>query len=273
MTAFARELRLAVDTAREAGEQLRAAFGGVQDVRYKGIVDPVTLADQASEALIARRLLDAFPSDRLLAEEGSEEGRNAASERVWIVDPLDGTVNFLHGYPVFCVSIALLAGGRPVAGAVYDPLRDEMFAAEAGQGATLNGAPISVSTTELLIRSMLCTGFAYDVAWRQENMAYFERFLDQTQAVRRDGAAALDVVYVAAGRFDGYWERGVSVWDVAAASLILSEAGGRLSGYDGGTYDPFSREIVASNGVLHDAMLDVIASTPSTAGREAVDFS
>jgi len=267
-----REYQLAIDTAREAGALLRAAFGNVREAQYKGLVDPVTAADKASEALIAARLLSAFPSDRLLAEEGSAAALNAGSERVWVVDPLDGTVNFLHGYPVFCVSIALIVGDRAVVGVVYDPLRDELFAAETGQGATLNDNPLAVSTTDTLLRAMLCTGFAYDPSWRQENIAYFARFTDLTQAVRRDGAAALDVAYVAAGRYDGYWERGVSVWDVAAASLILAEAGGRLSDYHGGPYDPFSREIVSSNGLLHDLMLEVIASVPVAPGVEAVDF-
>ncbi|HUH06545.1 MAG TPA: inositol monophosphatase family protein [Egibacteraceae bacterium] len=273
MTPYSREYRVATLAAREAGALLRAAFGNVRDVRYKGLVDPVTAADRASEALIAERLLAAFPGDRLLAEEGSAAALNEGAERVWVVDPLDGTVNFLHSYPVFCVSIALIAGARTVVGVVYDPLRDELFAAQAGHGATLNDSPLAVSATDTLLRAMLCTGFAYDPAWRQENLAYFARFIELTQGVRRDGAAALDVAYVAAGRFDGYWERGVAVWDVAAAALILSEAGGRLSRYDGGDFDPFSREIVASNGLLHAALLDVIASVPAAPGVEEVNFT
>jgi myo-inositol-1(or 4)-monophosphatase len=270
---FAREYELAVATAREAGALLRSKFGNVRDVRYKGLVDPVTEADAASEALIATRLLSAFPNDRLLAEEGSAAGANAQSERVWIVDPLDGTTNFMHGYPVFCVSIGLHVAGQPQVGVVYDPMRDELFAAACGQGATLNASPLAVSDTRELLRAMLATGFAYDPQRRLENIPYFEHFTELTQAVRRDGAAALDIASVAAGRFDGYWERGVSVWDVAAATLILTEAGGSVSAYDGGPYDPYSREIVSSNTHLHPAMLAAIADVSVTRPRQAVDYA
>jgi myo-inositol-1(or 4)-monophosphatase len=270
---YAQEYALAVATAREAGALLREKFGNVRDIRYKGLVDPVTEADAASEALIADRLLTAFPGDRLLAEEGSASMANTASERVWIVDPLDGTTNFMHGYPVFCISIGLHVAGEPRVGVVFDPLRDELFAAIAGQGATLNDAPIAVSGTRELLRAMLATGFAYDPNRRLENIPYFQRFVELTQAVRRDGAAALDIASVAAGRFDGFWERGVSVWDVAAAALILTEAGGRLSDYDGGAYDPYGREIVASNAHLHPAMLAAIAEVGATQPQQAVDYT
>lgn len=254
------ELDLAIATAREAGALLREKFGHVRNIQYKGLVDPVTEADKASEALIAERLLAAFPDDRLLAEEGSGAGENTGAQRLWIVDPLDGTVNFMHGYPCFAVSIALVAGNETVVGAVYDPLRDELFAARRGHGATLNGEPIHVSETYELLRAMLVTGFAYDVNWRTENLAYFARFTDATQAVRRDGSAALDLAYVAAGRYDGYWERGIVAWDIAAAGLMLTESGGIVTTYSGQPFDPFAREIVASNGQIHQAMLDIIAS-------------
>ena len=253
------ELTIAITTAREAGQVLREKFGHVRNIQYKSIVDPVTEADKASEALIAERLLAAFPDDRLLAEEGSGAGENSGSDRLWIVDPLDGTVNFMHGYPMFAVSIALRAGDETVVGVVYDPLRDELFAAQRGHGATLNGEPIHVSDTTDLLHSMLVTGFAYDVEWRTENLAAFARFTDATQAVRRDGSAALDLAYVAAGRYDGYWERGIVAWDVAAAALMLTESGGIVSGYAGQRFDPFAREIVASNGHIQQVMLDIIA--------------
>jgi myo-inositol-1(or 4)-monophosphatase len=276
MTDCQHELDVAVSTAREAGELLRTAFGNVRHVHYKGAVDPVTEADKASESLIASRLLEAFPDDRLLAEEGSGAGENSASERLWIVDPLDGTVNFMHGYPVFAVSVALRVGDETVVGVVYDPLRDELFSARRGHGATLNGEPIAVSTTGELLRAMLATGFAYDLEWRAENLAYFARFTDATQAIRRDGSAALDLAYVACGRYDGYWERGIVAWDVAAAALMLTESGGIVTGYGGQPFDPFAREIVASNGLIHPAMLDVIAaiegSQPDRQPR-GVDFS
>jgi myo-inositol-1(or 4)-monophosphatase len=271
---FARELAFAVSTAREAGEVLRRHYGAVRDVQFKSsAVDPVTEADKASEALIAARLRSAFPDDRLLAEEGSGAEANTAAERVWIVDPLDGTANFMHGYPVFCVSIALHLGGQTVVGVVYDPLRDELFTAVRGQGAHLNGAPMSVSPTGELIRAMLCTGFAYDLDWRAENLPYWERFIALSQGVRRDGSAALDVAYVAAGRLDGYWERGIAPWDIAAGVLLVSEAGGAVTDYHGRPAGAFTREIVASNGALHPRMLDVIADVAARQpARDLVDF-
>ena len=265
MTTYHHELTIAITTAREAGQILREKFGHVRNIQYKSVVDPVTEADKAAEALIAERLLTAFPDDRLLAEEGSGAGENSGSDRLWIVDPLDGTVNFMHGYPMFAVSIALRASNETVVGVVYDPLRDELFAARRGAGATLNGESIHVSDTSELIRSMLVTGFAYDVQWRTENLVAFARFTDATQAVRRDGSAALDLAYVAAGRYDGYWERGIVAWDVAAAALMLTESGGIVTGYAGQSFDPFGRALVASNGHIHAAMLDMIA------GADAAD--
>jgi myo-inositol-1(or 4)-monophosphatase len=260
------ELQLASAVAREAGDVLRALHGRVRDVRHKGAVDLVTEADRASEALIAARLLAAYPDDALLAEEGSGIGLNAGALRRWIVDPLDGTTNFAHGHPVFAVSIALEVERHVVAGVVYDPLRDELFAATAGGGATLNAAPIAVSGVETLIEAMLATGFAYDLRRRMENLPFFGRFVETTQAVRREGAAALDVCYVACGRYDGYWERGVSAWDVAAASLILSEAGGALGGFQNRPFDVHAREIVASNGALHGAMQAIISEVVAMHG-------
>lgn len=266
--AFARELDVAAATAREAGALLRGLHGRgpLRDVRHKGAVDLVTEADRASEALIAERLLAAFPGDQLLAEEGTAAGVNAGAARRWIVDPLDGTTNFAHGHPVFAVSIALEAAGRVVAGVVYDPPRDELFAATLGGGATLNGASIAVSDTPALIEAMLATGFAYDVERRLENMPYLARFVAASQAVRREGAAALDVCYVACGRYDGYWERGVSAWDIAAAGLILREAGGALGGYLRRPFDIYGREIVASNAALQDAMQAIIADVAGEHG-------
>lgn len=268
---FHHELTIATTTAREAGQFLREKFGNVRNIQFKGAVDPVTEADKGSEALIAERLMAAFPDDRLLAEEGSGAGQNADAERAWIVDPLDGTVNFMHGYPMFAVSIALVIGKTPVVGVVYDPLRDELFAAERGQGATLNGLPLRVSETSEMLRAMLVTGFAYDLQWRTENLVAFRRFTDASQAVRRDGSAALDLAYVAAGRYDGYWERGIVAWDVAAAALMLTESGGIVSGYAGQPFDPFAREIVASNGHLHAEMLEIIAAAEADASHQRSD--
>jgi myo-inositol-1(or 4)-monophosphatase len=254
------ELDLAIATAREAGALLRERVGHVRQVRFKSsAVDPVTEADKASEVLIAGRILATYPDDRILGEEGSAAETNLGSERLWIVDPLDGTVNFLHEYPVFAVSIALQVDGETQVGVVYDPMRDELFAAQRGQPSTLNGEPITVSDTSELIQSMLTTGFAYDLTERMAAIPLFARFVELTQAVRRDGSAALNVAYVACGRFDGYWEMPIAPWDVAAGALILQEAGGLLSGYTGQPFDPFAREIVASNGVLHPHLLRVIA--------------
>ena len=263
---WACELAAAAAIAREAGALLRGMHGRVRDVRHKGMVDLVTEADQASEALIAARLREAFPGDALLAEEETDTGLNAGARRRWIVDPLDGTTNFAHGHPVFAVSIALEADGQIVAGVVFDPLRDELFGATCGGGATLNGAPIRVSAIDALIEALLVTGFAYDVRRRLENIAYLERFVAVSQAVRREGSAALDLCYVACGRFDGYWERGVNAWDIAAASLILEEAGGVLGGYARRPFDVYGRELVASNVTLHDAMQAIIASVIEDSG-------
>jgi myo-inositol-1(or 4)-monophosphatase len=197
------------------------------------------------------------PGAAILSEEAGATGPEGGAR--WIVDPLDGTVNFLHAYPVFAVSIALQVAGETQVGVVYDPMRDEVFAARRGQPATLNDEPMTVSNTSDLIHSMVTTGFAYDLNERMEAIPLFARFVEHTQAVRRDGSAALNLVYVACGRFDGYWELPIAPWDVAAGALILQEAGGLLSGYAGQPFDPFAREIVASNGVLHPHLLRVIA--------------
>lgn len=269
---FARELDVAVATARDAGELLRGYYARARDLRvqYKSsAVDPVTEADRASEALIAERLRSAFPGDELLAEEGSGAGTSTTDERLWVVDPLDGTANFTHGYPVFCVSIALAVAGQPVVGVIYDPLRDELFTAARGQGAWLNGERLATSASDALIRAMLCTGFAYDLQWRTENLPYWSRFVELSQAVRRDGSAALDVAYVAAGRLDGYWERGIAPWDIAAGILLVTEAGGMVTDYAGRPVDVLAREVVVSNGALHPQLLDVIGDV--AARQPAVD--
>jgi myo-inositol-1(or 4)-monophosphatase len=179
----------------------------------------------------------------------------------------------MHGYPVFCVSIALHSGGETVVGVIYDPLRDELFSAVRGQGARLNGVPLAVSTTGELIRAMLCTGFAYDLGWRAENLPYWERFIELSQAVRRDGSAALDVAYVAAGRLDGYWERGIAPWDIAAGILLVTEAGGAVTDYRGRPAGAFTREVVVSNGTLHAQMLAAIADVAAQPERYVVDFT
>jgi myo-inositol-1(or 4)-monophosphatase len=251
---------LAVDAAREAGALLGAKLGAAI-VDYKGTVDLVTDADRASEALIAARITSAFPGHALVGEEGTRGPTGEIDRRgySWIVDPLDGTTNYAHGYPHFAVSIALERAGETLLGVVYDPMRDELFEATRGGGATLNGAPMSVSATAELIRSLLATGFSYDLTARAENMAMWNAFLNICQGTRRDGAAALNLTYVAAGRLDGFWERPLNPWDIAAGALIVQEAGGTVSSFEGGPFDPFDREVVASNGVIHNIMLEVIA--------------
>ncbi|MGH2561709.1 MAG: inositol monophosphatase family protein [Thermomicrobiales bacterium] len=250
----------AVTAAREAGVLLRERLDSARRVEFKGAVDLVTDADRASEALIAARIREALPDHVIFGEEGT--GGPAAgidrSSYVWIIDPLDGTTNYSHGYPHFAVSIALEYRGQTILGAVYDPMRDELFVAERDQGATLNDVPISVSGTDLLIRSLLATGFPYDLDQRDENARMWDAFLNTTQGTRRDGAAALNLCYVASGRLDGFWERPLQPWDLAAGALIVQEAGGTVTAYFADDFDPFQREAIVSNGHLHEQMTEVI---------------
>jgi myo-inositol-1(or 4)-monophosphatase len=269
----ARFLAEAETIAREAGAILRDRYGQEHQVRFKGPVDLVTEADAASEALIAQRLRAAFPDHQLLAEEGAREtGDHSSSPYRWVVDPLDGTTNFAHSLPTFAVSIGLELDRAPLVGVVYDPLRDELFAAARGQGATLNGHPIRASTTDQLLQSVLATGFSYDLRHRAGQAAAWQAFLVRVQSMRQTGSAALNLCYVAAGRLDGYWERGIAPWDVAAGALIAMEAGGRVTDFDGGTFASDDREVAASNGLLHEDLLLVLrehAPRPPVAVGEA----
>jgi myo-inositol-1(or 4)-monophosphatase len=260
-------LNVASAVAREAGALLREGFGQDVRVEHKGAIDLVTEYDHRAEALIVARLRAAFPDHALHAEEG---GRTAGSTHEWLVDPLDGTTNFAHGFPIFSVSLALTHHGRLVVGVVYDPLRDELFAAEAGQGARLNGAPMRVSPVRVLDQALLTTGFPYDVrSSPRNNFAEFERFQVRCQAVRRPGSAALDCAWVAAGRVDGYWELKIKPWDVAAGALIAREAGGRVTNATGEDDFLAQETIVVSNGWLHAEMLAVLQEADQ--GRQAVD--
>lgn len=251
----------AVNAALEAGAILKVYLAEVRTIDYKGVVDLVTDADHASEELISKRLKTAFPEIRFIGEEEASL-RGVAVEQgsafSWLADPLDGTTNYAHGYPHFAVSIALEHGGAPLLGVVYDPMLDELFVAERGKGATLNGEPIRVSTADALVRSLLATGFAYDPGGRAENLRMWSAFLDVAQALRRDGSAALNLCYVAAGRLDGYWERPLQPWDVAAGALLVQEAGGVITGYGGTSFDSYANEVIASNGVIHQAMEEVV---------------
>jgi myo-inositol-1(or 4)-monophosphatase len=258
--AWERELSVAVSVAREAGALLKENFGRAQEVDYKGRINLVTEMDRRSERLIVERLAAAFPGDGVRAEEGSGPGGEAA--RVWLVDPLDGTTNYVHEYPVFSVSIALAVEGRLMVGVVHHPLLEEVYAGRRGGGVTLNGSPRRVTAEGRLDRALLATGFSYDLSGDPErsNIGPFTRFLLRAQAVRRAGSAALAIAKVAVGRTDGFWERGLHAWDMAAGALLVEEAGGRVSDYSGGPPALDGGQLVASNGVLHEEMLEVLRS-------------
>ena len=253
-------LDFAIQTAREAGRVLAEKFGRALQVSNKGDIDLVTEADLAAERLIVERIRSYHPRHRILTEESGDvaEAGNREDAHKWIIDPLDGTTNYAHGYPVFCVSIALEHEGRVVVGVVYDPTRDELFAAERGEGATLNGRRVRASETDELNRALICTGFPYDVRERGDFARHFRAFIMRAQSVRRDGAAALDLAYVAAGRFEAFYEEGLRPWDVAAGVLLVEEAGGRVTHYDGSPFSIYASHIAASNGLLHEAMLRVL---------------
>ncbi len=252
---------VALEAAREAGRLLRENLGRANAVEFKGEIDLVTEMDRKAEELIVGRLASAFPDHSIIAEE--REGVERASPYRWIVDPLDGTTNYAHGYPVFCVSIAFEAEGQVILGVVYNPVLEETFLAEKGRGATLNGRPIHVSGTERLERSLLATGFPYDIRrTRDNNLNHFCNFALKAQAIRRAGSAALDLCYVGCGRFDGYWELRLKPWDVAAGSLIVKEAGGMVTTFDGGPFTIYSDNIVASNGRIHREMIQVLSGSP-----------
>ena len=243
--------------ARGAGAILRAYYGKRHEVRYKGEINLVTDVDRRSEAYIMERIRSAFPDHGILSEESLEV--TSSSPYRWIVDPLDGTTNYAHDYPCFCVSVALERQGELLAGAVYDPMLDESFTAGAGTGAWRNGERIAVSDTQELRRSLLATGFAYDVKHSADNnFALFREFVLTGQAIRRDGSAALDLCYLACGRFDGFWELLLKPWDTAAGHLILLESGGTATRLDGSPYDIHQPEILATNGRIHGQMLEVV---------------
>jgi myo-inositol-1(or 4)-monophosphatase len=252
-----RFLATAVEIVLHAGEIQRVRRDAGFEIAKKGLRDLVTEVDLECERMCRAVIAERFPDHDVLAEElGSEEaGRQAARWR-WVFDPLDGTTNYAHGLPIFCASLALQVDGETHVGAVYDPSRHELFTAERGEGAYLNGQAIAVSETAELIDALLVTGFPY--FFKQELVDLFATFLQRARAVRRLGSAALDLCYVAAGRFDGFWEQHLKPWDMAAGALIVEEAGGRITGMDGSPFDLAAGHVVASNGRVHDALLDVI---------------
>lgn len=263
MTEF---LPTAESIAREAGALLRDFYHRGVRTEYKGDVDLVTEADRASEALIGKRLRAAFPTHGIYGEEGTREALE--SEFRWYVDPLDGTTNFAHGFPVFCVvlgcerrapGLASDQDGTMVAGVIYDPLRDEMFSAALGSGATLNGEPIHVSQTHSLDESLIATGFPSKKRHDSPNVHFYQEFTLRSHGVRRAGSAAIDMAYVACGRLEAFWEFQLNPWDTSAGYLLIEEAGGRITHFDGSKFTLDSREVLASNGLIHPAMEHLFA--------------
>jgi myo-inositol-1(or 4)-monophosphatase len=247
-----------VAAARAAGDLLRSRIDSIQEIRHKGVVDLVTDVDVASEKLVCSTLGDAFPTHTILGEEGGALGGSDARYR-WLVDPLDGTTNYAHGFPLFCVSIGFEVDGQLTFGVVYAPCLEELFVAERGRGATLNGKPIHVSDVAELRQAMVATGFPYERAAVPRALRSFEVMSFESQAVRRVGSAALDLCYVACGRFDAYWEHQVKAWDLGAGALMVLEAGGKLSATDGSAFSVDGGQVLSSNGTLHPLLLRALA--------------
>lgn len=252
-----RYLEVAMAAAKEAGRIQMEHFGHSHSIEYKGETNPVTVVDKLCDQTIAQMILSAFPDHDLLTEESLFEMKGSPWK--WIIDPLDGTTNYFHGYPCFCISIGLEVEGEMKLGVVYNPILNELFYAEKGEGAYLNGNRIFVSHEDRLNQSFLCTGFPYDV---RENadfyLRYFREFIVKSFALRRPGSAAIDLCYLAMGRFDGFWEFKLHAWDVAAGSLMITEARGRVTDFQGQPFSIYSGEILASNGLIHEEMLRVI---------------
>lgn len=240
--------------AREAGSLLMGYFKRRVTIEYKGDVDLVTEADRASEHLIVERLQARWPEHGIVGEEGTRS--EAGAEYRWYVDPLDGTTNFAHGYPVFCISIALAKqDGQLEVGLLYDPTRDEMFTAERGQGSRLNGENIRVSATKTLSESIMGTGFPSHKRHKNPNIHFYHQLTLRSHGVRRAGSAALDLANVASGRYDGFWEFNLNPWDTAAGVLLVQEAGGKVTRFDGSPFRLDSREVLATNGLIHQELL------------------
>ena len=267
-------VQTAIEIVLRAGEIQMERFGTDVRVDKKGVIDVVTQVDVEVETMFRETISKRFPTHEVLAEELPNEPPTAETEHrhCWVFDPIDGTVNYAHGLPIFCASLALEVDGQAVVGAVYDPTREELFVAERGGGARVNGTPLSVSSTTGLVDAMLCTGFPYDVHQTvDEVVGLFGAFVKRGRAVRRLGSAALDLCYVAAGRLDGFWEQRLHAWDVAAGALIVEEAGGRVTDLRGGSFASRSGEVIASNAHLHDQMLAVVREFVVTRSRNRTD--
>lgn len=250
--------KAAIDAAFESGFFIRRSVGKIKRISYKGRDNIVTDVDKKAESIIMKRLLAAFPGHAILSEEAGLHMR--PSPYKWIIDPLDGTTNFAHAFPFFCVSIALEYEGDVVLGVVFDPLREELFCAEAGKGAFLNNERIAVSGVKKMDQGFVSTGFSYGNKRKDRNVKYFKRLLMKTMAIRRAGSAALDLCYVACGRFDGYWEFDLHPWDSAAGSLIVKEAGGKVTKFDGTPHSDYEKQILATNGVIHRQMVKILTT-------------
>ena len=254
-------LREAQEAARNAGQMLKENFNAARKIYFKGSIDLVTHFDTLSQKMIVEHLSSRFPDHDYLAEEGLS--RDEGAEFRWLIDPLDGTTNFAHRFPVFCVSIAMEKNGRIVLGVVYDPLREEMFWAVENKGSLLNGEKIRVSSIDDLGKSLLATGFPYDVRESKiNNIDHFNNFVVRAQAIRRCGSAALDLCYVACGRFDGFWELKLNPWDVAAGEIIVKEAGGQVTDFKNGKHNVYGKETLGSNGLIHSQMVEVLQISP-----------
>ena len=254
-------LDVATEAALAAGAILQSYWGNLESIREKGRPgDLVTEADGAAEAEVLKVLNRHFPDHQVLAEESGQQG-DTSSSFLWAIDPLDGTTNYAHQFPFFSTSIGLLVNGVPQVGVIYDPFRQELFRAAKGLGATRNRQPIQVSSAASLAQSLLVTGFAYDRRETSDNnYAEFCHLTHCTQGVRRSGSASLDLAYVACGRLDGYWERGLSPWDITAGVVIVEEAGGRITAYNQGPFDLHSGRILATNGLIHEALSNELVS-------------
>lgn len=253
-------LDTALVAAQAAGQLLIEKLNTTLSIDFKGRANMVTEADRASENLIVEMIQREFPDHQILTEERPQI--ESDSDFKWIIDPLDGTTNFVHGFPMFAVSIGLEIAGQMVLGVVFHPTTNELFSAIHGKGAFLNKQPISVSSVETLSHSLLATGFPYELdAPFYRNMEFFKRFYVKCQGVRRPGSAALDLCYLACGRYDGFWEFCLHPWDVAAASVVISEAGGYLSDFQGDTFSVYKRETLATNGKITDEMLSILKNS------------
>ena len=252
-------LAFIVDLAREAGALLRNGLDRPRELTFKSRADIVTDIDLASEQLLVRALREQYPDHTIVAEEGG--GQDGANGYVWLIDPVDGTTNYAHGYPVFSVTLALLFQGQPQLGVVYDPLRDECFTAERTGGAWLNGRQLRASSTPDVRTALLSTGFPYHRFSRSDtNLPEFNAMIMRCQGVVRSGSAAIDLAYVAAGRTDGHWELGLKPWDSAAGALLVQEAGGQVTTWTGEAYDPWNGRVIATNGLLHEEIVAVLRS-------------